>query len=156
MITAVDTTALLALLYDDDRADASETALRRAHRQGRVVVTPTVYAELAADGCFRTTAGLEEFLQDLAIRVADPSRRARSRAGQRYREYAADRPTGECPSCGAARPLECTACGWRHGPRGVAAEFLIGGHAAVDGDALVSLDDAFYEAQFPALSVQPE
>lgn len=49
MTTAVDTNALLALLYDDSYADASERALRDPYQAGRVVVTPIVYAELSAD-----------------------------------------------------------------------------------------------------------
>jgi len=69
--TAVDTNALLALLYDDDHADASEAALRRAYQDGRVVITPIVYAELAADGQFGTTDDLDQFLDDLSIQLAN-------------------------------------------------------------------------------------
>ena len=42
MTTAIDTNALLGILYDDSHADASETALRRAYREGKLVVTPVV------------------------------------------------------------------------------------------------------------------
>ena len=62
MITAVDTNALLVLLYDDEHAEAAETELRRAYEDGRVVVTPIVYAELAADGRFETASELDRFL----------------------------------------------------------------------------------------------
>jgi len=50
VITAVDTNALLALLYEDEHADRSEAELRRVYQEGRVVIAPIVYAELAADG----------------------------------------------------------------------------------------------------------
>ena len=80
--TAVDTNALLALLYDDDYADESETALRGAYRKGRLAVTPVVYAELAADGGFEGTADLDTFLSDCSIRLETPSRTAAFRAGE--------------------------------------------------------------------------
>lgn len=63
MITAVDTNALLAVLYEDDYTDVSEAALRCAYQAGRVVITPIVYAELAADGHFETTTELDRFLK---------------------------------------------------------------------------------------------
>ena len=158
MITGVDTNALLALLYDDEHADASEAALRRAYREGRVVVTPIVYAELAADGHFETATELDQFLQDLSIKVAEPSRAAVFRSGERFRRYTDRRPNGlQCPSCGTERAVDCEEYGETLSPRQhAAADFLIGGHAAVDGDALVSFDAGFYETYFPSVTVYPD
>jgi uncharacterized protein with PIN domain len=158
VITAVDTSALLALLYDDSYADDSEAALRDAYRNGRVVVTPIVYTELAADGQFEAATAVDEFLSDLSIRVTDPSREALYRAGQAFRAYTDRRPDGlQCPSCGEIRTVQCTSCGEALSPRQhVAADFLIGGHAATDADTLVSFDAGFYESYFPSLRVIPE
>ena len=158
MITAVDTNALLALLYDDEHADASEATLRHAYRDGRVVVTPIVYAELAADGHFDTPTELDQFLQDLSIGVAEPSRAALFRAGERFRRYTDRRPNGlQCPSCGTKQAVDCAECREGLSPRQhVAADFLIGGQAAVDGDALVSFDAGFYESYFSSVTVYPE
>ena len=155
--TAVDTNALLALLYDDDYADESETALREAYREGRLVVTPVVYAELAADGGFEGTADLDTFLSDFSIRLETPSRTAAFRAGESFREYIDRRPDGlECPACGTERTVSCPECGESLAPRQhVAADFLIGGHAAVDADALVTFDAGFYGTYFPELPVRP-
>ncbi|WP_247729921.1 type II toxin-antitoxin system VapC family toxin [Halovivax limisalsi] len=155
MITAVDTNALLALLYADDHADDSETALRRAYRSGRVVLTPVAYAELAADGHFDSTEELDRFLSDLSIQLVEPSREALFRAGEEFNRYADRRPNGlQCPSCGAKRTVNCDACGSNLAPRRhIAADFVIGGHATVDADALVSFDRGFYESYFPTLTV---
>ena len=38
----------------------------------------------------------------------------------------------------------------------VAADFLIGGHAGRDADALVTFDRSFYETYFPSVTVLPE
>ena len=155
--TAVDTNALLALLYDDDYADESEAALREAYREGRLVVTPVVYAELAADGGFEGTADLDTFLSDFSIRLETPSRTAAFRAGESFREYIDRRPDGlECPACGTERTVSCPECGESLAPRQhVAADFLIGGHAAADADALVTFDAGFYGTYFPELPVRP-
>jgi hypothetical protein len=158
VITAVDTNALLALLYDDQHADASERELRSAYRDGRVVITPVVYAELSADGHFETETDLETFLSDFSIGVTEPSREALFVAGEQFREYTQRRPDGlQCPSCGTERSVACPDCGTDLGPRQhVASDFLIGGHATVDADRLVSFDSGFYGTYFPSVSVRPE
>ena len=155
--TVVDTNALIALLYEDDYADESEAALRRAYRDGRVVVTPIVYAELAADGHFETAADLDQFLEDLSIQLVEPSAAALFRAGDRFRRYVRRRPDGlQCPSCGAKLTARCLECREPLTARQhIAADFVIGGHATVDADALVSFDTAFYESYFPSTTVYP-
>lgn len=157
MITAVDTNALLALLYDDEHADTSEAELRRVYRDGRVVTTPVVYAELAGDGHFDTASELDQFLSDLSIQLVEPSRAASFQAGERFRKYTTRRPDGlQCPSCGMEQIVRCESCREELTPRQhIAADFVIGGHAATDAEALVSFDTAFYETYFPEVTVYP-
>lgn len=158
MITAVDTNALLALLYEDEHTNRSESALRGAYSDGRVVITPVVYAELAADGHFETTSALDQFLEDLSIRIVEPSREALFRAGEQFHQYTRRRPDGlQCPSCGTKQTVQCNDCGTDLAPRQhIAADFIIGGHAAVDGDALISFDTGFYDRYFATLEVLTE
>lgn len=158
MTTAVDTNVLLAILYDDGYADTSEAELRRAYQSGKLVLTPIVYAELAADGQFASEAELDQFLEDFSIQVEEPSREALFHAGERFSVYAERRPDGmQCPACGVKRDVHCTACGESIAPRQhIAADFLIGGHATVDADALISFDTGFYGTYFPSLTRYPE
>lgn len=158
MITAVDTNVLIALLYDDEHADASESEIRRAYRDGRVIVTPVVYAELSADGQFGEPADVDQFLSDLGIQLVEPSREAFFRAGVEFQRHTNRRLDGiQCPSCGAKQTVTCPDCGEPLSPRQhVAADFLIGGHAAVDAERLLSFDDGFYSTYFPSLPVRPE
>lgn len=158
MITAVDTNALLALLYEDEHTDTSEAELRRAYQQGRVVITPIVYAEVAADGHFDTAPELDQFLEDLSIQLVEPSREALFQAGERFQGYTARRPDGlQCPSCGTKQSVRCNECNDALAPRQhIAADFLIGGHAAIDADRLVSFDTGFYETYFAELPVFPD
>lgn len=158
MITVVDTNALLALLYDDDHADQSETTLRRVYREGRVVISPIVYAELAADGHFDTRSALDQFLADLSLQLEEPSRDALFKAGEQFQQYTRQRPAGlQCPACGTKQAVRCESCTEQLAPRQhIAADFVIGGHATVDGDAVVSFDAAFYETYFPSVAVYPD
>jgi len=157
VITAVDTNALIALLYEDEHTERSESALRRAYQDGQVVITPIVYTELAADGHFDTVSKLDQFLSDFSIQVVEPSREALFRAGETFQEYTVRRPDKfQCPSCGTKQRVRCEECHTDLTSRQhIAADFLIGGHATVDGDALVSFDTALYETYFPELAVYP-
>lgn len=62
-----ETTALLVFLYEDEHTDTSEAELRCTYTEGRVGITPSVYAELATDGHFETSTELDQFLADFSI-----------------------------------------------------------------------------------------
>ena len=158
MTTAVDTNALIALLYDDAYSSDSEAELRRAYREGRLVTTSVVYAELAADGHFESTSELDRFLEDLSIQLVEPSRLALFRAGMQFQRYVERRPDGlQCPSCGTKRSVDCRECGDGLTPRQhIAADFIIGAHATVEADSLISFDTAFYRTYFSSLTVYPD
>lgn len=108
MTTAVDTNALLALLYDDQHADAAEEVLRDAYTEGPVVITPLVYAELAADGQFESVDAIATFLTDMSIDVAQPSSAALFRSGTAFDTYLTRRPDGlQCPACRTEQTASC-------------------------------------------------
>ena len=68
MITAVDTSVLLDLLLQDASfGTKSEEALRKASREGALVICDVVYAELA--GLFPSQAALEVFLRETSIQL---------------------------------------------------------------------------------------
>ena len=109
MITAVDTNALLALLYEDEHTETSEAELRRVYQEGRVVTTPVVYAELAADGCFDDESELNQFFEDFSIQLVEPSRKALFQAGEQFQQYTVRRPDGlQCLFCGTKQSFSVT------------------------------------------------
>lgn len=150
MTTTVDTNVLLAILYEDTHTDASEAALRQAYQEGKLAITPVVYAELAADGHFETASELDQFLEDFSIQLTEPSRDALFRAGQQFQRYVSRRPDRfQCPTCGHKQTVSCVECGTDLTSRQhIAADFLIGGHAVVDADSLLSFDSGFYDTYF--------
>ncbi len=154
MITAVDTNILLDLLVAAARhADASERLLDEAARAGAVVISEAVYAELAA--AFPGFADLEQFLRDTGIRLEPSGSSALHRAGRAWRRYSDRRPrTLTCPQCGNKDSVTCSRCGRSLAPRQhVLADFLIGAHALVHADQLLTRDRGYYRTYFADLAV---
>ena len=127
---ALDSSVLVDVLAEDPRyADASEASLGQALAAGDVVVCDAVVAEihtLLADS--ETTM---ESLAALGIRFLPTSEQAAVRAGHMQRRFY-DR--------GGRRER-------------VVADFLIGAHALLQCDALVTRDAAFFRDYFKGLKV---
>ena len=154
MIAAVDTNVLLDILVPDARfADDSERKLSEAVHSGPVVLSEPVYAELAAH--FPSAADLTRFIDDTGMRPQPSSTAALERAGEAWRQYTRRRPEGlVCAQCGAASTIDCPQC---RAPlrvrQHVLADFLIGAHASVHADRLITRDRGYYRTYFPELEL---
>ena len=132
MITAVDTNVLLDLLLQDPSFGArAEEALRAASKDGALVVCEIVYAELA--GLFPSHEALEAFLRETGIQLKPSSPDSLWKAGELWRRFCVERP--------------------RHAAvaRRVVADFLVGAHAMLHAEQLLTRDTDFYHTVFAGL-----
>ena len=154
MTTAVDSNILLdILLPNSPLGDESELLLIRAMRQGAIVISEAVYSEVAPR--FDEPADLDEFLDFTGVRLDRSSREALHRAGQAFRAYSRQRPRlPTCSACGTAQEVRCQSCGAELQSRQhTLADFLIGGHAVVHADRLLTRDRRTYARYFPELAL---
>lgn len=154
MITAVDTNILLDLLIPGaPEGDRSERALGEAAASGAVIVSEPVSAEIA--GAFGDRESLQRFLLRTGTVLEPSSSDALYRAGQAWQEYNRRRRLGTvCRRCGAEQHLLCAACGSPMGIRQhLVADFLIGAHAEVHANRILSRDRGFFSTYFPTLTI---
>ncbi len=127
---AVDSSVLVDLLTDDPQfAESAGTALAKAMSLGEVVVCDAVVAEVQTLLDTRETA--MDALNEYGIRYLATTEQAAVRAGHMQRRFR-DR--------GGRRER-------------VVADFLIGAHALMQCDALITRDAGFYRDYFKGLRI---
>ncbi len=138
MKTALDTNILSNLWSAQPMEAAIRSALRKLEQGGPLVISPAVYAEALAHPTY-SEDGVRNFLEVTGITIDFPlSNSAWTEAGRRYREYAIRRRQSQ------AEP-----------PRRLLADFLVGAHALLQADQLLTLDVKFYRTNFPELALYP-
>jgi len=134
-VIAIDSSVLVDLLGGDAGAEAAEDCLRQALSRGPVVACDVVLSEVVSGLGFG--AELLDALEGVGIVYSPIESRAAVRAGEMQRRYKERRKAaGETAS----------------GPRTVP-DFLIGAHALLQCQALITRDQGFFRDYFKGLKV---
>lgn len=136
MRTAIDTNVLSALWSDQPFAGGIATRLGEAKIEGGLTVSAPVYVELLAHPK-ATSSFVTSFLTETGIDIDFELQEAVwLETGKRFAHYA-NRRRGAKDS----------------GPKRLLADFIIGSHALVNADRLMTLDPKRYQRDFPELKL---
>lgn len=126
---AIDAPVLIDLLANGPQADAAEACLRQSLSNGPVVISEVALAQV----CSALQDGAEALavLEEMSIRFSPLESKSALRAGEMQRRH---RQRGGSQ----ARALP---------------DFLVGAHALLQCDGLITRDDAFYRQFFKGLKL---
>lgn len=125
---AVDAPVLVELLTDGPRADAVEASLRQALGSGRVVLSDPALAQVCAQ--LRNGADALAALEEMGVHFSALESKSAIRAGEMERRH---RQRG-----GEPRPIS---------------DFLVGAHALLQCDGLITFDTPFHRDYFKGLKL---
>jgi predicted nucleic acid-binding protein len=132
---AVDTSIIIDLLGDDARAEVAESCLRDALSQGPVVTCDVVVSEVVAG--FGRSSQLIDTLEEMGLGYSALELRSAARAGEMQRRY------NERLKAAGRRPATAR----------TVPDFLIGAHALMQCQALITRDAGFFRDYFKGLKV---
>ena len=131
---AVDTNVLIDLLGEDVRADAAESCVRDALMLGPVVVCDVVVSEITAGLGHGTD--IMDVVEEMGLRYLPIERRAAIRAGEMQRRFNQRRKTSGLGQAVRTVP-----------------DFLVGAHALLQCNGLITRDGGFFRDYFKGLRV---
>jgi len=132
---AIDSSVLIDLLGDDERAPAAEACLRNALSAGRVVVCDVVLSEVTAG--LGHGSEVADVIEEMGLHYCAVEQRAAVRAGEMQRKY----------------KQRIEASGAQSLPMRTMPDFLVGAHAMLQCAGLITRDAGFFRDYFKGLKI---
>ncbi|WP_431266330.1 type II toxin-antitoxin system VapC family toxin [Roseateles chitinivorans] len=132
---AVDSSVLIDLLGDAPGADAAEAALRLALSSGPVVLCDVVLSEVTAG--LGHGSEVMDALEEMGLSFLAIDQRAAIRAGEMQRKFK-QRLADKGADAASSRAMP---------------DFLVGAHAMLQCDGLITRDQGFFRDYFKGLKV---
>ncbi len=138
MRTALDTNVLSVVWSKAPVASQLAARLQEAQREGVLILCAATYAESLAHPDYSETE-VQAYLRKTEIQVDFAmSEEVWREAGRRYALYARRRRRSA-----------------QSGPRRILADFIVGAHALLHADRLMTFDQNHFELNFPELTLYP-
>ena len=156
MITSVDTNILLDILIPGTNyCITSKGLLDVAIKKGSIIICEIVYAELSSQ--FKNLDELENFLKDTGIKLTPTNKKALNLAGEMWSVYSKRKKKSlRCSKCGEIQDNLCKNCGARVSYRyHIISDFIIGSHALLQSNVLLTRDRGFYKDYYKDLMIHP-
>lgn len=153
MVTAVDSCVLFDIIKNDELYyPKSYDNLNNAIVMGRIIICEVAVSEIASE--FQSHDKLDYFLADLKIEVVASSTEALLLASKCFKNYLARRIL-QCPDCGSKFQVVCPRCGVNINIRQrILSDFIIGAHALIHADCLLTRDNGYYNTYYPELVIK--
>ena len=154
MINSLDTNVLLDILIPNTaQVQSSLQLLSSIDPADELIISEAVFAELGSQ--FKSFVDLTRFLRDTGIALVPSNEDALFQASRAWKIYSQRRKnTFVCPSCGSNQKIACVACrkviSFR---QHILSSFLIGAHAKIHADRLITRDRGFYRTYFKNLNI---
>ncbi len=154
MINSVDTNILLDILIPNTaQLHSSLRCLSNIDPNDELLISEVVFAELGSQ--FLSFSDLSKFLRDTTIRLLPSNEDSLFEASRAWKQYTArKRNIIICPSCGKSHTPTCNTCKKTiYFRQHILSDFLIGAHAKIQTDRLITRDRGFYRTYFKGLKI---